>query len=329
VHNNRKIRIQILDARIEIVTSSETVAELVTRLYPADSGWWQCCSSSVGSIAVEALNNRTTDIDVECYAVRVRSRDWVQDCTVAGFAALASRLDLSMNRLMVYALARNGHYLFHSGAVAQDCRSLLLPGKTGAGKSTLTAALVLSGYYYLSDEVVVIDHMGLQAWPFPKSISIRHSSWTALDHQFPGWRDPAMQNECVNSAEGLLVSPRRWLPPSPLNGRSVTHIVFPRYRHELVESRLIPLRRSDALIRLLCQRLAPTRAPSLSAYTRAAMQLIKAAKCYVLEVGTLFSAVACIDSLLRGVRSGVPQHQSLPEDTAGRLAAYPEYGATI
>jgi len=59
----------------------------------------------------------------------------------------------------------------HAGAVEWKGRAILLPGKSLAGKSTLTAALVRAGARYLSDEFAVLDGAGnVHAWPKPISM---------------------------------------------------------------------------------------------------------------------------------------------------------------
>lgn len=50
------------------------------------------------------------------------------------------------------------HYLLlHAAVLERNGRAIILPGDPGAGKSTLTAALTLSGYRLLSDEMALID----------------------------------------------------------------------------------------------------------------------------------------------------------------------------
>lgn len=51
----------------------------------------------------------------------------------------------------------NDLLLLHAGAVERDGLALLLPALPGAGKSTLTAALALSGWRLLSDEFGAFD----------------------------------------------------------------------------------------------------------------------------------------------------------------------------
>lgn len=56
----------------------------------------------------------------------------------------------------------NHHLLFHAGALALDGKGVLLAATPGSGKSTLTSAMALSGFRYLSDEfgaVALSDHL--------------------------------------------------------------------------------------------------------------------------------------------------------------------------
>lgn len=63
--------------------------------------------------------------------------------------------------------ARNRIFL-HAGAVALNGRALLLPGRSGAGKSRLVAALLEAGASYLSDEYAPLDRRGrVHPWPLP------------------------------------------------------------------------------------------------------------------------------------------------------------------
>jgi hypothetical protein len=50
-----------------------------------------------------------------------------------------------------------GLTLVHAGVVASGRRALILPGRSGAGKTTLVAALVAAGAEYGSDEFAAVD----------------------------------------------------------------------------------------------------------------------------------------------------------------------------
>jgi hypothetical protein len=60
----------------------------------------------------------------------------------------------------------------HAGVVAWQGRAILVPGRSGAGKTTLIAELVRAGATYYSDEFAVLDAAG-RVHPFAKPLSIR------------------------------------------------------------------------------------------------------------------------------------------------------------
>ena len=68
----------------------------------------------------------------------------------------------------------------HSGAVERDGRVLLIAGMKGAGKSTLTAALVQRGARYVTDEVAVIDLPSGRVCPYPKPLDLSVDSLRLL-----------------------------------------------------------------------------------------------------------------------------------------------------
>lgn len=68
-------------------------------------------------------------------------------------------------------------FLFlHAGVAARAGRALLLPATRDTGKTTLTAALVAAGFDYMSDELGPIDPLTGRVYPFPKQMSMDHSS---------------------------------------------------------------------------------------------------------------------------------------------------------
>lgn len=60
----------------------------------------------------------------------------------------------------------------HAGVVGHRGRAIVIPGPSGAGKTTLTAALVRAGAAYYSDEFAVLDADG-RVHPYAKPLSIR------------------------------------------------------------------------------------------------------------------------------------------------------------
>ena len=74
-------------------------------------------------------------------------------------------------QLSVARLARPEVFV-HAGVVAVAGRAILLPGRSGAGKTTLVRALVAAGATYYSDEYAVLDREG-RVHPYARRPSVR------------------------------------------------------------------------------------------------------------------------------------------------------------
>jgi len=97
----------------------------------------------------------------------------------AGAARLARSLELEELldtlegdlHVFVAELARRRMFV-KAGVVGWRGRAIVIPGRSGTGKSTLTAALVRAGATYFSDEYAVLDARG-RVHPYPRHLSIR------------------------------------------------------------------------------------------------------------------------------------------------------------
>lgn len=68
------------------------------------------------------------------------------------------------------------YLIIHSAIVAKGEHALILPGKPGAGKSTLCAALINKGWRLLSDEMALIEPNTNIATPIPRPVSLKNES---------------------------------------------------------------------------------------------------------------------------------------------------------
>ena len=71
--------------------------------------------------------------------------------------------------------------LLHAGAVELKGRVVVIAGVSGQGKSTLTAALVRSGFSYVTDELVIIDPSTRFVRPYLKPLDLGAESLKMLD----------------------------------------------------------------------------------------------------------------------------------------------------
>ena len=69
------------------------------------------------------------------------------------------------------------HYLMlHAAVLERNGRAVILPGDPGAGKSTLTAVLTLSGFRLLSDELTLVDRNNGLLVPLARPVSLKNAS---------------------------------------------------------------------------------------------------------------------------------------------------------
>lgn len=82
-------------------------------------------------------------------------------------------LDALESDLQLFVAQHSRAFVFvHAGVVGVRGKALLLPGSSGAGKTTLVKALLKAGATYYSDEYALLDAQG-RVHPYPRALSIR------------------------------------------------------------------------------------------------------------------------------------------------------------
>ena len=163
---------------------------------------------------------------------------------VEGDTTVAMRqLSVEINRT---ALHLNSDVALHAGVVVTPGgHTVVLPGDSGSGKSTIVAALVRAGCAYVSDEGLVLRRAGAgQIVPYPKPIAL--SPWSSqavglidCDGDLSG----SDAEEALYTAEDLgSVVANRAPPPS---------VILVRVRNSHPRAHLTALPRSPAVPLLL------------------------------------------------------------------------------
>ena len=93
-------------------------------------------------------------------------------------------LESSLNAC-IYKTAHQ-HLVVHCACMARDDKAILFPGDSGTGKSTLTAALTLSGWRLLSDELAVVRASDGALLPLARPLSLKNDSIRLIGDRFPG-----------------------------------------------------------------------------------------------------------------------------------------------
>jgi hypothetical protein len=87
----------------------------------------------------------------------------------------ADGLVFHLDKLLTLTLQyqRPDLYFLHAAAIALDGRVVVLAAPAGTGKSTLTFALVHSGFSYLSDELAPVDIRTVTVHPYPHALCLK------------------------------------------------------------------------------------------------------------------------------------------------------------
>lgn len=131
--------------------------------------------------------------------------------------------------------------LVHAGAVCRDGMAVLLPGPSGAGKTTLTAGLLRAGFSFLSDEFAPIEPESLMVLPFPRALCFKPGS---AGLTLVGSLQPPADREHIVPVRPELLGAGTFAKPAP-----VRVVVAPRYRPGC-RTRLTATTRAEGLVEL-------------------------------------------------------------------------------
>jgi hypothetical protein len=188
--------------------------------------------------------------------------------------------------------SRPDKLVLHAGAVSLRGSGLLLPAQSGAGKSTMTAALILRGFRYLSDEAAAIDPISLEVEPYPKPLTLSGGSLALLGrHALPGDAGGLKQVVACSALRAGAVS-------RPVPARL---LIFPSYQPGAT-STLTPMSRAEALVEVAgC---SFNFVDHGGAWMPLLQRLVTACWCGRLTIGDLEEATELVTELVR-VEGGV------------------------
>jgi len=116
--------------------------------------------------------------------------------------------------------------LMHAAAASRDGRVLMFPGTSGAGKTTLTAWLISSGFEYLTDELALVRDQTRTVEALTRPLNVKPTGFGALPPESDEGRGWALMRSPLSLlCRPPLASVARADEPSPV----LTAIVFPRY----------------------------------------------------------------------------------------------------
>jgi hypothetical protein len=205
--------------RIGIRVTDPAVLPLVEERLPP--GWEPCCSpfpDFLFSLKLgRALNARLRQYHLLYSGAKRVARTMSQD-------EVLDTLEGEL-QLCVAEWARNRVFI-HAGVVGWGGKAILIPGRSFAGKSRLTAALLGAGADYFSDEYAVLDAQGL-VHPYPRRLAIRQPNSSIPQRRRPEEFDSAIG--CEPLPVGMVVMTRyqegaRWSPRPLSLGKAILEL---------------------------------------------------------------------------------------------------------
>lgn len=193
------------------------------------------------------------------------------------------------------ATASGVHTVIHSAVVERDGLALVLPGSPGSGKSTLCAALALTDWRLLSDELTIISQVDGKVQPVPRPISLKNQSIDIIKAFVP---TAELTPPVVATHKGAIAYARPPRSAVQANHMAVPvgYVVFPKFVPG-AQLDFEPLTRAEALTELMENtfNVGLLGAEGFASLARA----IANAKCYAVEYGDLASIVNWVNTTCR------------------------------
>jgi energy-coupling factor transporter ATP-binding protein EcfA2 len=169
--------------------------------------------------------------------------DGARASTAPDVRAMARTLVWYTNALALQTPSLRVHV--HAAVASLDGRAVLLPGRPGAGKTTLVTALALAGFQYLSDEVAAVDPSGHTVHPYPRPIALELAAGPLLPPL------PRLWPAGADLVDDLHLVVPSWLGADVVGGPATPVVlVFPHVAPG-VRTELVAMTRANALVELL------------------------------------------------------------------------------
>ena len=119
--------------------------------------------------------------------------------------------------------------IIHAAVLEKSGSAVVLPGEPGAGKSTLCAAMTLSGWRLLSDELTLIDKNTGLIIPVPRPVSLKNQSIDIIKTRFPEAVFSPTVDDTLKGSVALMKPPTLSVLSMNKPAKPVL-VVFPTYK---------------------------------------------------------------------------------------------------
>ena len=198
--------------------------------------------------------------------------------------------------LIAYELS---HFLFglHAAAVFYQGKCVLMPALSGSGKSTLTAALVGSGAFLCSDDMVLLTPAPVRMRPVPVVIGLKSGSWNVLAPYHPEIASLPIHLRADDKYIRYLAPSVDAMVPMASQPFPVDFIVIPKFVNNSNAAGLIKISSADGLCRLT-EAGYDIRGEMTATCIKKLIDWITHIPCYEMHFNKLDNAVSAIQKLV-------------------------------
>jgi hypothetical protein len=274
----------------EPVSQVVAVAGLCVRIvYPA-----ACAFPAISVFRHLEVRRETADILLQVveHEGRVhlfRDGDWILSCS-------PDELPVMLKGHLLTEVLDHGAYelAVHAAALLKNERIVLLCGNPGAGKTTLTMALLHAGFSFASDDVTLLDSRG-RGVGLPFAPAVKAGAWPLLAEYYPDLNAVPVCRR-PDRRRVRFVVPKEFVP-LPASPVPIGCVVLLRRGHAS-KACLEPVDPASALRGLLNGAFSPDRELSDTAF-EVLTQLVGSAETYCLTYSRLDDAVELITKACR------------------------------
>ena len=198
---------------------------------------------------------------------------------------------------LMEAMLYDDFLIVHGAAVVGET-GIIFPGALRCGKTTLTLSLIYEGYGFATDDIVLVRRDTLAVHPYPRLLNLRQESLYLVRGVHRDY-DKMSYSESFGEPRWFLSKSDCAAPPFGCN-----YIVFPKIMGG--ESKLVPLSKADAALRIIQQSFHPMtpikRVTDTGGNLPTLSRLLADAECFELQQGAPEDSLRLLRSLLRSPR---------------------------
>jgi HprK-related kinase A len=181
----------------------------------------------------------------------------------------------------------------HSAVLERAGRVLIMPAPPGSGKSTLCAALLLSGWRLLSDEMALLDPATGMILPSPRPVSLKNASIEIIRRMAPQAMFGPVAYDTMKGTVAHMRVPSESLVRSA-EAALPGWVIFPRYEANASVS-LTPRPKGDSFMQL-AENCFNQNVHGRAGFN-ALSELIERSDCYDFSYGRLEEAIEVFSNL--------------------------------